>query len=32
MDPRRFDLSSAELAYDALTNGTAAGKLVVDIS
>jgi NADPH:quinone reductase len=30
-DPRRFDLSSAELAYDALTNGTAAGKLVVEI-
>jgi len=32
MDPRRFDLSSAELAYDALTNGTAAGKLVVEVS
>ena len=28
MDPRRFDLSSAELAYEALTNGTAAGKVV----
>jgi NADPH:quinone reductase len=31
MDPRRFDLSSAELAYHALTNGTVAGKLVVEI-
>jgi NADPH2:quinone reductase len=31
MDPRQFDLNSAELAYEALTNGTAAGKLVVEI-
>jgi NADPH2:quinone reductase len=32
LDPRRFDLSSAELAYEMLTNGKAAGKLVVEIS
>ena len=32
LDPRRFDLHSAELAYDALTNGTARGKIVVQIS
>ena len=32
MDPRRFDLHSAELAYEALTNGTAGGKIVVEIS
>lgn len=32
MDMRRFDLHSAELAYEALTNGTAGGKIVVDIS
>jgi len=32
LDPRRFDLSSAELAYDALTNGTARGKIVVDVA
>jgi NADPH2:quinone reductase len=31
VDPRRFDLSSAELAYDALTNGTASGKIVVEV-
>ena len=31
MDTRRFDLQSAELAYEALTNGTAGGKIVVDI-
>ncbi len=31
LDPRRFDLSSAELAYEELTNGTASGKLVVEI-
>jgi NADPH2:quinone reductase len=31
LDPRRFDLSSAELAYEALTNGTARGKIVVDV-
>ena len=32
IDPRRFYLYSAELAYEALTNGTAGGKLVVEIS
>jgi NADPH2:quinone reductase len=32
LDPRRFDLGSAELAYDALTNGTARGKIVVDVA
>jgi NADPH2:quinone reductase len=32
IDPRRFNLSSAELACEALTNGTAAGKVVVEIS
>jgi NADPH:quinone reductase len=32
LDMRRFDLHSAELAYEALTNGTARGKIVVDIS
>lgn len=31
VDPRRFDLHSAELAYEALTNGTARGKIVVEI-
>jgi NADPH2:quinone reductase len=31
-DPRRFDLYSAELAYTALTDGTARGKIVVDLS
>jgi len=31
VDPRRFDLSSGELAYEALTNGTASGKIVVEI-
>jgi NADPH2:quinone reductase len=31
LDPRRFDLGSAELAYDAITSGTARGKVVVDI-
>ena len=31
IDPRRFDLDSAELAYEALTNGTVTGKLVVEI-
>lgn len=32
LDPRRFDLGSAELAYDAITNGTARGKIVVDVA
>lgn len=32
IDPRRFDLYSAEVAYEALTNGTSSGKLVVEIS
>jgi NADPH2:quinone reductase len=32
IDMRRFDLHSAELAYEALTDGTARGKIVVDIS
>jgi NADPH2:quinone reductase len=32
IDMRRFDLHSAELAYEALTNGTAQGKIVVDVS
>lgn len=32
LDPRRFDLGSAELAYDAITNATARGKIVVDIA
>ena len=31
IDPGRFDLSSAESAYAALTAGTASGKLVVEI-
>jgi len=31
LDPRRFDLNSAELAYEALTKGRASGKLVVEI-
>jgi NADPH2:quinone reductase len=31
LDPRRFDLGSAELAYDAITTGTARGKIVVDV-
>ena len=31
LDPRRFALNQAELAYDALTNGTARGKIVVDV-
>ena len=26
LDPRRFDLESAELAYEALTDGSARGK------
>jgi NADPH:quinone reductase len=32
IDPRRFNLYSAELAYEALTNGTARGKIVVEVS
>ena len=32
LDPRRFDLASAELAYDAITGGTARGKIVVEVS
>jgi NADPH2:quinone reductase len=32
LDPRRFDLQSAELAYDAITSGAARGKIVVDVS
>jgi NADPH2:quinone reductase len=31
VDPRRFDLTSAEAAYEALSSGTAAGKIVVEI-
>jgi NADPH:quinone reductase len=32
LDPRRFDLGSAELAYEAITNATARGKIVVDVA
>ncbi len=32
VDPRRFDLASAEAAYEVVTNGTAQGKVVVDVS
>ena len=32
LDPRRFDLRSAELAYDAITGATARGKIVVDVA
>ena len=32
VDPRRFDLGSAEFAYEALVNGTAQGKIVVDVT
>jgi NADPH2:quinone reductase len=32
IDPRRFDLRSVELAYDAITNATARGKIVVDVA
>jgi NADPH:quinone reductase len=32
VDPRRFDLGSAEFAYEALVNGTARGKIVVDVT
>lgn len=31
LDSRRFDLHSAESAYDAITSGTARGKIVVDV-
>ncbi|SDG47276.1 zinc-dependent alcohol dehydrogenase family protein [Paraburkholderia phenazinium] len=31
LDPRRFDLGTAELAYEAITSGTARGKIVVDV-
>ena len=31
LDPRRFDLRSAEQAYEAITGGTARGKIVVDV-
>ncbi|MFC0400291.1 zinc-dependent alcohol dehydrogenase family protein [Paraburkholderia rhizosphaerae] len=31
VDPRRFDPASAEYAYQALSDGSARGKLVVDI-
>jgi NADPH2:quinone reductase len=32
LDPRRFDLRSADIAYDAITNATARGKIVVDVA
>lgn len=32
LDPRRFDLASAALGYDAITNATARGKIVVDVA
>ena len=32
LDPRRFDFASAESAYDAITERTARGKIVVDIA
>lgn len=32
LDSRRFDLRSAELAYEAITNATARGKIVVDVA
>ncbi|SDR20872.1 NADPH2:quinone reductase [Paraburkholderia fungorum] len=32
VDPRRFDLASVEQAYEALSDGTAQGKIVVDIA
>jgi NADPH2:quinone reductase len=31
LDPRSFDLTSADLAYQAITAGNAKGKMVVDI-
>ncbi|MFP3568099.1 zinc-dependent alcohol dehydrogenase family protein [Paraburkholderia sp. SIMBA_030] len=32
LDARRFDLGSAQLAYDALTDGSARGKVVVGVA
>jgi NADPH2:quinone reductase len=32
VDARRFDLHSAELAYEAITSGAARGKIVVDVA
>jgi NADPH:quinone reductase-like Zn-dependent oxidoreductase len=32
LDPRRFDLGSAEAAYEAMTSGTARGKIVVEVA
>jgi NADPH2:quinone reductase len=32
LDPRRFDLHSAELAYEAITSGAARGKIVVAVA
>jgi NADPH2:quinone reductase len=32
LDPRRFDLDSAESAYALIVGGTAEGKVVVDVS
>jgi NADPH:quinone reductase len=32
VDPRRFSLSAIEDAYSALKDGSAAGKIVVDIA
>jgi NADPH2:quinone reductase len=32
LDARRFDLASAELAYEAITSGTARGKIVVEVA
>jgi NADPH2:quinone reductase len=32
VDSRRFDLHMAELAYDAITSGSARGKIVVDVA
>lgn len=31
LDPRRFDLGTAEQGYDAITDRSARGKVVVDI-
>lgn len=32
LDPRRFDLRSAESAYEAISTATARGKIVVDVA
>lgn len=32
LDPRRFDLRSAEAGYDAITSASAHGKIVVDVA